>query len=749
MSESSIENKKNSTYENHWAHLSDELKRLELKARIFMLSQSFIRSDAMEQFKGIVITEEEVLGLLEHSPLLLEEHPEYLRLMEQLQELESGIKAKRATSIKSHIFLPLDYLSKVFQLSSFEEQCVVLALATELDTKYEKLYAYLQDDITKKYPTVFLALSLLCKTNEERMEARQYFDSGSKLERFFFRKDVETPVPDLTGFSMPLKLDKRMTDFLLRGDGMDSDIKQIVELTSPEEALPELLLSTAIQDKLHRFIDFKAVREETIQRAFVFNIWGPPGIGKKINVQHFCKKNNAMLLLVNIQRMLESSLDFSILLHKVHREAILKQAVLCFYNFHVLVSQKNSEDNVGDRSEASLHSKIAEIFNLIRDYRGVIFLLSDCSWDNPDYLNDCYFLSLQLPLPDTLGRKQLWESLSKGYRIAGDIHWGVMASKFKFTPGQMMKALSLAENMAAYEMPEDGTIHENVLHEACFLQSKHRLKSAATRIEAKYAWEDIILPQNIIEQLKNICNQLKYRHVVYGEWGFDQKLSYGKGLCVLLYGPPGTGKTMTVQVIANELKLELFRIDLSQVISKYIGETEKNLQRIFDQAQASNAILFFDEADAIFGKRSEVKDAHDRYANIETSYLLQKVEEYEGMSILATNFKDNIDAAFTRRIQHMVEFPFPDAAHRKMIWEKLFPKEAPLDEDVDFEFLANRFELSGGSIKNVVLSSAFLAAQEKGPIQMKHLVRALKYELHKTGRVLLKEDLGEYYSELC
>jgi SpoVK/Ycf46/Vps4 family AAA+-type ATPase len=224
------------------------------------------------------------------------------------------------------------------------------------------------------------------------------------------------------------------------------------------------------------------------------------------------------------------------------------------------------------------------------------------------------------------------------------------------------------------------------------------------------------------------------RHLVYGAWGFDRKLSAGKGLNVLFAGPPGTGKTMAAEVMAGALALDLYKIDLALVVSKYIGETEKNLDRIFAAAETANAILFFDEADALFGKRSEVKDSHDRYANIEIGYLLQKMEEYEGIAILATNLRQNIDEAFLRRLQSIVDFPFPDENHRRRIWGAVFPPAAPLGSDVDFAALARDVRLAGGSIKNIAVSAAFHAAAEERAIEMKHFIRAARREHQKLGR---------------
>jgi SpoVK/Ycf46/Vps4 family AAA+-type ATPase len=231
---------------------------------------------------------------------------------------------------------------------------------------------------------------------------------------------------------------------------------------------------------------------------------------------------------------------------------------------------------------------------------------------------------------------------------------------------------------------------------------------------------------------------------VLDEWGFERKLSRGKGVNALFPGPSGTGKTMAAEIIANQLGLDLYKIDLSAVVSKYIGETEKNLGRVFTAAENANAILFFDEADALFGKRSEVRDAHDRYANIEIAYLLQKMEQYDGLAILASNLRQNMDEAFLRRLQFIVEFPFPDETQRYRIWQVHFPPEVPKDKAIDYNFLARQFRLSGGNIKNIVLQAAFLGAANGGQIDMDQLIRATWREYQKLGRVPSESEFGKY-----
>ncbi len=251
------------------------------------------------------------------------------------------------------------------------------------------------------------------------------------------------------------------------------------------------------------------------------------------------------------------------------------------------------------------------------------------------------------------------------------------------------------------------------------------------RVIPKYTWDDLILPKKILQHLHEIADQVKHSAQVYEKWDFESRIGGGPGITALFYGPPGTGKTLSAGAIAADLGLDLFRIDLSSVVSKYIGETEKNLKRLFSKAETTGVILFFDEADALFGKRSEAKDVRNRYANMETAYLLQLMEEYEGLAILAANSKPYLDKAFMRQLRFVMEFPFPDAAHRRRIWENIFPSETDVGE-FDYDALA-RFKITGGEIRNIALNAAFLAAAKGMPVNMSHIKHALRRAREKMG----------------
>ena len=266
------------------------------------------------------------------------------------------------------------------------------------------------------------------------------------------------------------------------------------------------------------------------------------------------------------------------------------------------------------------------------------------------------------------------------------------------------------------------------------------LVALARPIAPRHTWDDIVLPPNPLAQLREICNRATLHHIVCGRWGFDRKLLITAGVSALFSGPSGTGKTIAAEIVARALGLDLYKIDLSQIVSKYIGETEKNLDRIFAAAESANLVLFFDEAAALFGKCTKVKDSHDRYANIEVGYLLQKMDEYGGIAILATNLPQNLDEGFIHKFQIVVEFPIPDETARRRIWSTIFPREAPLAPGVDFGWLAREVTLSGGKIRNIAISAAFQAASGDGIISMAELIEAARRETEKSGQTWRPTD---------
>src|SRR5918994_1080459 len=352
-------------------------------------------------------------------------------------------------------------------------------------------------------------------------------------------------------------------------------------------------------------------------------------------------------------------------------------------------------------------------------------------------LGDRTVLLVEAPPPTYAERQQAWTDLT-GVQDTRDV-----AAKFRLSMGQIVEAAEVAR-LAASSRGEPGPTLAD-LDLGSRQASSSRLGELASRLPPGYRWVDLVVPERQLELLQSISAYLRHRDRVLSDWGYERSVARTQGLKVLFAGESGTGKTMAAQVLAAELGLEIFRVDLATIVSKYIGETEKNLDRIFNAADGSNAILFFDEADALFGKRSEISDSHDRYANIEVAYLLQRMEAYAGAVILATNFRQNLDEAFLRRLDFVIDFPFPESEDRERIWQLLLPDAAPLDEDIDVPFLAGQFKLSGGSIRNVSLAAAFLAAEEGASISMRHLIKGVALEYGKLGRLTLESDFDRFH----
>lgn len=350
------------------------------------------------------------------------------------------------------------------------------------------------------------------------------------------------------------------------------------------------------------------------------------------------------------------------------------------------------------------------------------------------------YICVELLRPSAKQKEKLWEAFLAEYPHSNTLNPASLGSKYVLNAGGIRSVLYAAWKQAKGKEREE-ILEEDIIW-AVHQSQSGGLGSYAAELPCVFSWEDLIVEEQVKTQLSYICGQVKYRSIVGNQWGFFEKMPYGKGLCALFYGPPGTGKTMAVQVLAKELGLDVYRIDLSRMVSKYIGETQKHISALFEQASQMNVILFFDEADSFFSKRSEIKDSNDRNANGEVSHLLQKLEEYEGITILATNLKENMDDAFKRRIQFMVNFRLPSAQTRKNLWKSLLPEKAPREEDLDLDFFARQFELSGSQIKEILLQAAYIAAGQGKAVGNKQVKEALCLNYEKYGKRLTKEDFG-------
>jgi SpoVK/Ycf46/Vps4 family AAA+-type ATPase len=704
------------------AHLFAALRRLDsLIQRALVAAQEVYGAESLtDRFRGLHIGPDEVERLLVREPGAPALRTGAAEPAESLWPDEVGRLSQLA------------WLAGEYGLSQFDLYALLIAIAPELDLRYERLYAYLQDDVTRRRPSVDLALNLLCPSAEAKIERRAHFAADSPL----IRHGLIQLLPDQNQAQPPLlahylKVDEQIVRLLLGEQSLDERLAVFSEFTTPRISGAEL----SLDDEVRRIFESLSDRADNNWRAALIHMQGPPGAGQRQIAEALAYEVGASLLVADLSRAANTaSLDFDHRLMLLFREARLRNAILFLDGVDALSGLERElhfQSLLGELAESS----VLTILNGRKPWLAF-------GHDTPD--RPLGVVTVKIPFPDFERRKSHWRSSlgAAGIQL-DDGALDALSGRFRLTPSQIADAVATARNRAGRKGASTADWFAMSL-DAAREQSGKDLTSLAWKIEPRRTWRDIVLPEDSMAQLREICLRVANSHRVLGDWGFGRKLSLGKGASALFTGPSGTGKTMAAEIIANELGLDLYKIDLSGVVSKYIGETEKNLDRVFTAAENANAILFFDEADALFGKRSEVRDSHDRYANIETAYLLQKMEQYEGIAILATNLRQNMDDAFTRRLQFIIEFPFPDEERRCRIWQALFPPEAPREEEIDFAFLARQFKLAGGNIKNIVMGAAFLAAADSGCIGMEHLVRATARECQKMGRVLSAGDLGKY-----
>ena len=657
--------------------LRAELALLDLRLHRQVLRLRGAHLLAEDQFRGLYISDEHADALLRNAG--------------RADDTTAAELTRRIAADRERIATLGGPLANIEQrYGRFAAELLVIAAAPELALRYQTLYAYAQNDVTRKSPTVDLALQLLCDSDDERAARRDELRPDAPIVRDHLLRLIDDPhdvAPPL--LARYVRTDARVADHLRGSDALDAALVRVARRAAPQP--PHALAPR-------------------LQRGCVF-IEGAAGSGRTA----FAASLAPSLLVVDGARLTAD------LVPLLRREALLSGLAIAIASF----------------DDVTVHDALAaELLDLDRP----LFLLGTRPWQPERAWRDLPWFSFTRPAPSFHERAAMWRNA-----LGTDLDVDDVAEKFLLTRGQIERAARAAASTAELH---DSPITAGGLAAAARAQAAHRLHTLAERVECRHEWDDIVLPPRLLRQLRDVCRAIRFRHVVYGDWGFDRRTASGKGLVALFSGPSGTGKTMAASIVARELGLEMYRIDLSAVVSKYIGETEKNLSRIFDEAKASNAILFFDEADALFGKRSEVRDAHDRYANIETAYLLQRVESYEGCVILATNLGRNLDEAFSRRIHHALEFPLPDPADRERIWRRTLPPAAPLAPDVDVALLANRFDLPGGNIRNIAVAAAFTAAAGKRPIAMSDFVEATARELRKVGRLPSRVEFGEWFGRV-
>ena len=679
---------------------------------------------AADPFRGLYISREDAARLLDPWPggMVSSARPSFaddLANTGDRTETDSGEVGSQAVGPK------LAWLAGAYGLSDFDLDVILLALAPEVDLRYERVYAFLQDDVSRRRPTVDLALNLLCATHEAKLRRRWHFTDDSPLIRYDVVRLVAEPgntEPPLLAHA--LKLDERIVRRLLGYRSLDPALRGICAIVEPADSALEV---PTLEDHLEALVALGRQAEVT-GKSLCLYLSGPPGWAKRQLAAAVASGVGKPLLTASLSDVSATGLPFETLMHRVLGDARMRQAVLYAEPLDALL---------GPQAPAERQ----RVIDALTEYEGITILAGAAARPLAG-LGTRALVPVNVPAPAHGQRVEYWRAcLAAAGEPVEDPTLQQLAGRFRLAPEQIADAVTLARSTAQLRSAaSDGADSEGLglreLFAAARAQSDPVLDGLAHKIEPVHDWTQIVLPEDTLAQLYEMCQQVVHRHQVLDEWGFGRRLSVGKGVTALFAGPSGTGKTMAADIIAGELGLDMYKIDLSGVVSKYIGETEKHLERIFTAAENANAILFFDEADALFGKRSEVRDSHDRYANVEVAYLLQKMDRFEGVAILATNLRKNMDEAFVRRLCFAIDFPFPNEEQRARIWRILFPAEAWRDPDIRFDALGAQLRISGGSIKNIVLNAAFLAASSEQSIGMQHLLHATRREYQKMGKVL-------------
>ena len=664
--------------------------RLQLRQRALWFQDRWSQ-EPMSGSRALLVTDREVDLLLSADPdeefRFRLTDPTSAAITDEIQRTDLAVAALVAAMGDSPPTLEL--LAQRFGLTDFERDVLVLCLAPERDPSYTRLFGYAHDDPNLGYPTPHLAQVLFG-------DAADTWAPTSPLLRYGMVEMADETARQRG--RTPLSLDARILDYV---QGTNRPDGRVADLLWPRPAVP---LPPSLQG-----VAADARSRMHTEAATVVNLVGPAEVGRVVAAE-LLRQIGLAPHEWDVTRLPADADEAIRVLRLVEREAALLRLGLVV----VMGTPTFALRHVLERSRVLLVLVSLEPVDIER-------------------------AACQLRLPELTADERVWfwsSHLPVGSAVTPQDIRG-LSQQFEFGPVTIAR---IAEQTHGDPRPDGAAALPGIreIWEACRHRGGRSLVGLGTRITCRRDWDELVLPDDAVTQLREIVSQVGQRARVYEEWGFGERLTRGRGITALFAGPSGTGKTMAAEVVGRALGLDICRVDLAGVISKYIGETEKNLQRVFAVAEEAGWILFFDEADALFGKRTEVKDSHDRYANIEVNYLLQRMEDYRGLAILATNRRASLDRAFLRRIRFLVDFPMPDADSRRRIWARAFPDRTPLG-DLDLDQLA-RLDVTGANIATIATNAAFLAAADDRAVEMHHLMAAVRREFTKLDKLLPESD---------
>jgi len=636
----------------------------------------------------------------------------------------------------------LEKLASTFDLDHFERDVLLLALAPALDATFGSLYGRLKGLTYRHHLDIDIALTVLCTSFDERIAKRRAFSmSGRLLENNLLMVGRGSSPADGDEFlNLQLRLPARLVTLLLGQEGQDETLQSFSRLIEPTETLDRVILPPAEKQRIVELVALHGAYMQALDhwglsqaipygRGVVMLFSGPSGTGKTLTARAIANHLGRRLLLVDTSRITDTRSGIEGNLDNLLREARLQSAVLFFDECEALFT-----------SAQRMTGHLSALLTALERFDGVVILATNVPGMLDPALERRILYRVNFETPSPSMREAIWDvHLPEDLPLAEDVDTNYLGRRFEFTGGYIKNAVLLAAGAAAARTASQGgtvsPVSQMDLMQAAYSQLRSRLNKFADREVADLRLDDLILPDDVKDQVREVIEAVSAQQIVFREWGFGRKFNKGKGLSALFDGEPGTGKTLSAEIIAAELGMTLFRVNVANVVSKYIGETEKNLTKVFAEARSAQSVLLFDEADSLFSKRVEVKGSNDRFANMEINVLLQLIERYDGLVILTTNLKKSIDSAFERRLSFKVNFPFPEPDIRASIWERLVPPEAPIEDEVDYDMLGKYFELSGGSIKNAVLRAAYRAVATGNKLSMDLFADAAKRECQAAGKL--------------
>jgi SpoVK/Ycf46/Vps4 family AAA+-type ATPase len=667
--------------------------------------------DRMTQLKqraprGSVLAEHDRARLLAREPALAV-------LDRDIAEHLDAIAARARFSRRLGVELPLEILRERFALAPADLQILGVLATIERGVAFNPYTAGntepMQADVAFMVGLIADGTSLLPG------EVRLRFSSDAPLVA---RGLVELSAANGWAVDPPLvykrvRLADRVLDFIEGASEPPESILAAVArfVAEPMPAGEVLLPDPALLDQVARALS---------RPDQVVTLLGAPGVGRKSIAGAAARALGRPLLVVDLAELPVEVRGLDKALIPLIREAQMQGAVLAIDRAH---------DYADREGEAWIHPRLTE---LLRRVQTPLVIVAE---KTPAWITRIgrVPMSFDVPFPTPEVQRRLWvRHLPPGLRLAADLALEALVKRYSATGASIKEACEELGRLDVV-LQRGGIVTESQIIDVVRTRLAHRLSSLASPVGTTLEWSDVILPDEVLGPVFEFLNYAAHRSKVFGDWGFDRKLPYGRGLSALFAGPPGTGKTMICSLLAKELGLELYRIDLSQVVNKYIGETEKNLGRVFDEAARGQVMLLFDEADSLFAKRTEVKSSHDRYANLEVNYLLQRMESHEGVVVMTTNAETAIDPAFRRRIRFRIRFPAPDEHQRFQLWQGMMPKQAQVAPDLDLRAIAQRFPLAGGNIMNALVRAATAAQADGSPIMQHHLMRAAELEYGEMG----------------